>query len=80
MIDRKMPMPDDEPTMTPRRVAQCLGVTDVTVREAIKRGDLPSIRVGHRYLVPTAPLRQVLGLDPPTSTPGERVGALAQDC
>ena len=31
--------------------------------EAAKRGDLPTIRIGRRYLVPTAPLRRMLGLD-----------------
>lgn len=30
-----------------------LGVSEWSVRQAIKRGDIPSRRIGHRVLVPT---------------------------
>ncbi|MDP8977143.1 MAG: hypothetical protein M3N17_00900 [Actinomycetota bacterium] len=32
---------------------------------AAARGDLPTLRVGRRLLVPTARLLQLLGVDPP---------------
>lgn len=45
--------------ITPARVALSvdeaaarLGVSEWTVRQAIKRGDIPSRRIGHRVLVP----------------------------
>ncbi len=34
-----------------------------SVYEAIKRGDLPSVRIGRRVLIPTAALRHLLCLD-----------------
>ena len=31
--------------------------------EAVKRGDIPSLKIGGRLVVPTAPLRRLLGMD-----------------
>lgn len=31
---------------------------------AVKRGDIPSLRIGRRLVVPTGPLRRMLGMDP----------------
>ncbi len=30
--------------------------------EAMRRGEVPSVRIGRRLFIPTAPLRQMLGL------------------
>lgn len=41
--------------------------------EAMRRGDLPSVRIGRRLFIPTAPLRQMLGLgDVPASSTSTR--------
>jgi hypothetical protein len=31
--------------------------------DAVKRGDIPSVKIGGRIVVPTAPLRRMLGMD-----------------
>lgn len=43
--------------------ALILGIGRNAAYEAVKRGDIPSIRIGQRIVVPTAPLRKMLGLD-----------------
>jgi excisionase family DNA binding protein len=46
------------------RVDECarlLGIGERQAREAIARGELPSIRVGRRVLVPVPALRRLLG-------------------
>jgi hypothetical protein len=40
-----------------------LGTGDWAVRRGIEAGDIPSIRVGKRIMVPTAPLRRLLGIE-----------------
>jgi hypothetical protein len=40
-----------------------LGTGQYAVRQGIKAGDIPSIRVGRKIMVPTAPLRKLLGID-----------------
>jgi len=61
-----LPDPQIEPTM---RVwpdtGQLLGLSKASTYEAVARGDIPSIRIGRRLLVPTAALRRMRGLDQP---------------
>ncbi len=45
--------------------------------EAIRRGELPSIRLGRRLFLCTAPLRQLLGLDDARAGPSTPNGAPA---
>ena len=40
--------------------ADRLGVSRSTVYEAIKRGDIPSIKIGKRIVVPITPLEQLI--------------------
>ena len=40
-----------------------LGTGEYAVRQGIKAGGIPSIRVGNKIMVPTAPLRRMLGLE-----------------
>ncbi|MEV5429250.1 hypothetical protein [Streptomyces sp. NPDC052701] len=42
---------------------------------AMKRGDLPSIRIGRRLFIPTAELRRLLGLDHARNDDGTEVAA-----
>ena len=37
-----------------------LGVSEPTLYDSIKRGEIPSIRIGHRVLVPIAALEKYL--------------------
>ena len=53
------------------------GMGRSAVYEAVRRGDLPSVRVGSRLFIPTAQLLAHLGLSPtpvPASA-GDKVGA-----
>ena len=55
------------PTLT---VPETAGVLDIGLNatyDAIKRGDIPSIRIGKSIRVPTAALRAMLGILPSTS-------------
>lgn len=58
-----VPSPDQRPTLSVDEAAFVLGVGRATAYSAVKRGDVPSIRVSGRILVPTAALRRMLGLD-----------------
>ena len=66
-----IPLADDEPLMTVDRVVEVTGGVlgqRSALHEAIRRGEIPSIRIGRRVLVPTQLLRsEVLALDPPMS-------------
>ena len=49
-----LPDPTERPTLTVDAVAEILGVDRKTVYAAINSGELPSLRVGRRILVPTS--------------------------
>jgi hypothetical protein len=46
---------------------QALGVCRSTAYNSARAGDIPTIKVGSRLLVPTAALRRMLQLDDPAS-------------
>lgn len=50
------------PTMAVADAGRVLGLSRGSAYEAVHRGDIPSIKVGKRLLVPTAPIRRMLGL------------------
>lgn len=66
MHDPLPPLPDPEtqPTMNVEEAGPYYGLSRVSAYAAVNRGDIPSIRVGRRILVPTAAVRRQLGLDP----------------
>lgn len=41
-----------------------LNLSKASTYEAVAKGEIPSIRIGRRLLVPTAALRRMLGLNP----------------
>ena len=43
---------------------RALGLSRNSAYEAVKRGEIPSLRIGSAIRVPTAALRQMLGLEP----------------
>lgn len=50
----------DKLTLTVKETAAKLGISTDAMYDAIKRGDVPSIRVGGRLLVPVARLERLL--------------------
>jgi excisionase family DNA binding protein len=62
--------PQSRLTLTVEEVAATLGISRAFAYEAVRRGEIPSIRIGRRVLVPRAPLERLLdGADalPPTA-------------
>ena len=65
------PERDDLPaTMTSPDAAELLGISRSAGYRGVARGEIPSIRIGRRLLVPTAKLYALLGwLPDPTTGP-----------
>jgi excisionase family DNA binding protein len=55
----------DLAALTRGQVAQLLGVDPRTVTRAIDEGQLPSMKLGRRVLIPREPLLRVLEADAP---------------
>lgn len=53
--------PVDRLTYTVDEAAQLLGISRNSAYEAARTGDLPTIRVGRRILVPRSRLEELLG-------------------
>ena len=47
-------------TLNVDEVAQLLGIGRTLAYQAVRRGEIPSIRIGNRYLVPKAALEKVI--------------------
>ena len=61
-----IPLAEDQPTMTIwPETGQAIGLSRSAIYDAAKRGDIPTIVIGRRILVPTAALRRLLKLDEP---------------
>jgi excisionase family DNA binding protein len=58
-----VPNPSEQPTMTIDEARAALRLSRSSAYEAARSGDLPTVRVGRRLLVPTAALRRMLQLD-----------------
>ncbi len=50
------------PTISVVEAGEILGICERSAYRAVNAGDLPSIRIGRRVLVPTAELRRMLGI------------------
>lgn len=66
---RAIPDPNAEPTITVERAAVILGVSRRAGYSAAERGELPTIPVGRRKLVPTARFIAKYGLNPDAPDP-----------
>lgn len=66
--DAGEPLPDPrlEPTLSIVRAGRLLGVSRNTAYEAARSGQIPTIPVGRRRLVPTVKLLELLGVTSPT--------------
>lgn len=59
-----MTLDDDlPPILSVEQTAKVLGISRGLAFAAVRAGDIPSIRIGRRILVPRDRLRQMLGLD-----------------
>jgi excisionase family DNA binding protein len=58
----------DRLTLTVEEAAASLGISRASAYEAVRRGEIPSIRIGRRVLVPKASLARLVGIDPSTGT------------
>ncbi len=52
-----------ELTVTVPEAGELLGLTRNKAYEAAAKGEIPTLRFGKRLVVPTAPLRRMLGLE-----------------
>jgi excisionase family DNA binding protein len=68
-----IPTPEQQPTMSVEEAAQALGIGRSACYECVRRGEVPSIRLGRRLRVPTAALRLLLALDPEADGQGATV-------
>lgn len=55
----------DSPVMTVEEAGQLLGISRGLAFEAVRRGEIPSIRIGRRILVPRARLLALVEGDGP---------------
>lgn len=62
-----LPSAAEQPTTRVEDAARFLSISRSSAYAAVRRGEIPSIRIGHRIVVPTAALRRMLGLDPEPS-------------
>lgn len=61
---RPVPKAEDEPTVPLwPDVAGWLGIGRSSAYQAAQRGEIPTIRIGSKLVVPTAALRRMLQLD-----------------
>ncbi len=58
-----IPTADEQPTMTVEDAGEALGISRGSAYEAARSGQIPTIRIGRRLVVPTAALRRMLMLD-----------------
>jgi excisionase family DNA binding protein len=66
-------------TLSVDETAGVLGISRGSVYAGIRAGDVPSIRVGRRFLVPTALLAELLGLSPDRSPASTGPSAVPDD-
>jgi predicted DNA-binding transcriptional regulator AlpA len=59
----KIPRPEDEPTLKVPQIMEIYGISETAAYDAIRRGDIPSLRIGRRVVCPTAAIRRHLGID-----------------
>nr|CUV20553.1 protein of unknown function [Ralstonia solanacearum] len=59
-IDQIRRAADDRLALTVDEAAACLGISRPTAYEGVRTGQIPSVRIGRRILVPRAALEQML--------------------
>jgi excisionase family DNA binding protein len=70
---RQRQINEDALTISVEECAKALGISKVSAYAAVKRGDLPTVRIGRRILVPRRALEEMLevaALNSLAATPG----------
>jgi hypothetical protein len=63
VTQRALPDPEQEPTITVPAAGRIFGLSRPSAYEAARRGEIPTIRIGRRLLVPTIKFLRMLGYD-----------------
>lgn len=71
MTELVIPDPREQPTVSVTVAGRLLGLGRSAAYEAANRGDIPTLRIGRRMVVPTVPVLRMLGLLPVTSAQGD---------
>jgi excisionase family DNA binding protein len=58
-----LPTPAEQPTLAVEVAGGYLGISRPAAYAAARSGELPTVRIGRRLLVPTAALRRLLEID-----------------
>jgi excisionase family DNA binding protein len=58
-----VPDPATQPTISVEEAGELLGIGRSTAYDAVRTGEIPSIRFGRKIVVPTAAVRRMLRLD-----------------
>jgi excisionase family DNA binding protein len=58
-----IPTATETPTMTVEEAGALLGISRSSAYEACRRGEIPALRIGSRWIIPTISIRAMLGLD-----------------
>lgn len=58
-------------TVTVAQAAVMLGISRTSAYERVRRGEIPTVRLGRRLLVPKARLLAMLEGEPPAASPSE---------
>lgn len=64
---------DENPVLTVEEAGRLLRLSRGSAYEAVRRGDIPTIRIGRRLLVPRARLMAMLEQDAPEKILRERI-------
>ena len=59
----ELPDPATQPTITVDELGELMGVSRSTAYESVRNGEIPSIRLGRRIVIPTAAVRRMLLID-----------------
>lgn len=58
-----VPNPREQPVLSVEEAGRLLGLGRSAAYQAVAKGEIPSLRLGRRRVVPTAALRRLLALD-----------------
>jgi excisionase family DNA binding protein len=71
-------MPDDQLAVSIAKAAKLLDCSAATVRRAVERGELRSVRLMGKVIIPIAELERHLGVERPKPSPEALVDAFAR--
>ncbi len=58
-----LPNPEAQPTISVDQAGEILGISRSSAYQAARTGEIPTIRIGRRLVVPTAALLRLLEFD-----------------